>query len=184
MYAVNGKVYGEDDCPSEAGLNEYCSGNTCEQCWKLAVKEHEFYSTIPVKLTLPNAKPPLRANPTDAGADLFATVDVEIEGGDTYFMDLGVQMAIPEGQFGMIVARSGLGSAGIIPRNCVGIIDSKYRGNFKIMIENKSNELFKIGVGDRIAQLLILPVNTPSFNVVDELNMTGDRNGGFGSTGV
>lgn len=137
-----------------------------------------------IKLTLPTAKIPQRANPADAGADLFATETVSIKHHECYFMDLGVQLEIPEGYVGLIFARSGIGSKyGIRPRNCVGVIDSKYRGNLGIMIENSSNDYYHIELGDRIAQLVLVPIITPEFEVVDELDMKNDRLGGFGSSG-
>ena len=137
-----------------------------------------------IKLTLPTAKAPLRVNPTDAGADLFATEDVKIPPNCHHFMDLGVQLEIPEGYVGLIFARSGLGSKhGIRPRNCVGVIDSKYRENIGIMIENASEEFPKINIGDRIAQLVLIPIITPEFEEVEELDMNNDRLGGFGHSG-
>lgn len=136
-----------------------------------------------VKLTLPTAKVPQRANPTDAGADLFATETIIIRPNTSYFMDLGVQVEIPEGYVGLIFARSSLGSRGIRPRNCVGVIDSKYRGNLGMMIENVSNFEYAVLTNDRIAQFVLMPIITPEFEVVDELDMENDRQGGFGSTG-
>jgi dUTP pyrophosphatase len=137
-----------------------------------------------VKLTLPNAKAPERQNPTDAGADLFSPIHTIIEPMGNFFIDFGVQIELPKGTSGLIFARSGLGSKhGIRPRNGVGLIDEKYRGNLGMMVENHSDEPFEINVGDRIAQLGIYPTLTPPIEVVDELDMTDDRNGGFGSTG-
>lgn len=137
-----------------------------------------------VKLTLETAKAPERANPTDAGADLFSPESRVIKARDYKLIDLGIQLEIPEGYAGFIYARSGLGSRnGIKPRNCVGVIDSKYRGNVMIMLNNDSNRDYVIGEGERIAQLVIAPVAIPEFEVVEELDMTDDRKGGFGSTG-
>jgi dUTP pyrophosphatase len=138
-----------------------------------------------VKLTHPNAKLPFRANPTDAGADLFATETVTIKPHSNYFMDLGIQTEIPVGFAGFIFARSGLGSKfGIRPRNCVGVIDCKYRNNIGIMIENHSDVEYMIIAGDRIAQFVILPIGLCDFEEVNELDMSDDRSGGFGSTGT
>jgi dUTP pyrophosphatase len=137
-----------------------------------------------VKLTNQNAKLPQRSNPTDAGADLFATETITIDPHSYHFMDLGIQLEIPIGFAGMIFARSGLGSKhGIRPRNCVGVIDSKYRNNVGIMIENHSNVSYSITVGDRIAQLVIMPIGLCEFEEVEQLDMNNDRLGGFGSTG-
>jgi dUTP pyrophosphatase len=137
-----------------------------------------------VKLTLENAKLPKRTNPTDAGADLFSPVKVQIPPHESVFIDLGVQMELQEGTVGLIFARSGLGSKhGIRPRNCVGVIDAKYRDNIGIMVENASEDYYEIEVGDRIAQIVIVPILTPDFQIVDELDIEGARNGGFGNSG-
>lgn len=136
-----------------------------------------------IKLTLPTSQPPLRANPTDAGADLFSPVVRGIQPHNSVFIDLGVQVEIPEGYTGLIFARSGLGGRGIRPRNCVGVIDSKYRGNLGIQLENVTDEFYIVQIGDRIAQLVIVPVETPTFTVTDKLDITDDRGGGFGSSG-
>lgn len=137
-----------------------------------------------VKLTALNAKAPLRANPTDAGADLISPECFIVAPNGHYFIDFGFQMELPKGKVGLIFARSRLGSfEGITPRNCVGVIDEKYRGDIGMMVKNDSNYPFKVMTGDRIAQLVIVPVETPEFEVVEELDMEGDRKGGFGSTG-
>lgn len=138
---------------------------------------------IKTKLTLENARLPERANPTDAGADLFATQEMLILPKGCSFMDLGIQIEIPVGYAGFIYARSGLGSKGIRPRNCVGVIDCKYRGNIGVMIENNSDTVKEIYVGDRIAQIVIMPVIDGCFEEVEELDETDNRNGGFGHTG-
>lgn len=138
-----------------------------------------------VKLTNVNAQLPKRANPTDAGADLFSPLGTTINPNQHKFIDLGIQIELPENTVGLIFARSGLGSKnGIRPRNCVGVIDQKYRGNLGIMVENSGSSPFEINVGDRIAQLVICPILTPNFEEVDELDLTDDRSGGFGSTGI
>ena len=136
-----------------------------------------------IKLTLPDAKAPTRSNPTDAGADLYSTVDAIILPMSSLFIDFGVQFEIPVGFAGFIFARSGLGSKGITPKNCVGVIDSKYRGNAGIMLENNNREHTIIHKGDRIAQIVIMPIDCVEFTVVNELDMTNDRNGGFGASG-
>lgn len=146
-------------------------------------KTQDNNCTINTKLTLLDAKLPLRSNPTDAGADLFSPVDILIKPHCSEFIDFGVQIEIPEGYAGFIYARSGLGGKfGIVPRNCVGVIDSKYRGNLGIMLENTGISMYVIKKGDRIAQLVIAPISTPEF-IENELDMTDDRKSGFGGTG-
>ena len=137
-----------------------------------------------VKLTLPNAKVPQRAHSTDAGADLFATEDVRICQNEGYFMDLGVAIELPPNTVGLIFAKSGLGSQGVRPMNAVGVIDEPYRGSIKMMIENASEDWVNIKQGQKIAQLVVVPVHYPTFEVVDQLNDTERGDGGFGSTGV
>lgn len=131
-----------------------------------------------------NAYLPKRSNKTDAGADLSSPIDTVVKANSCEFIDLEIALQIPKGYAGMIYARSGLGSKhGITPRNCVGIIDSDYRGNVGIMVRNDSDEDFKISRGDRIAQIVIQPVDLSAFVQVNELTDTERGFGGFGSTG-
>lgn len=141
-------------------------------------------NNIKIKLTNENAQLPTRANPTDAGADLHSPSCINIIPKHDRFIDLGIQLEIPDGYCGLIFARSGIGSRqGIRPKNCVGVIDSKYRGNIGVMVENAGELPFLINVGDRIAQLVIVPVVTPQFILSDTLDEVNDRGGGFGHTG-
>ena len=128
---------------------------------------------------------PVRANPTDAGADLISPEDVIVRAHSNRHIGLGIAVEIPEGCAGFIYARSGLGTKhGIVPRNCVGVIDSKFRNELGVTLSNDSAVPYMIRRGDRIAQIVIAPVFIPVIKVVTELDMTDDRNGGFGSTGV
>ena len=137
-----------------------------------------------VKLMKPRAKLPVRANPTDAGADLIAPEYMIIEPHSSSFMGLGIAIELPPNTVGYIFARSGIGSRnGIRPRNCVGVIDEKYFDEVGIMIENSSDYQYCVRAGDKIAQLVICPVLTPEFEEVDTLSKVEDRQGGFGSTG-
>ena len=138
---------------------------------------------IPTKLTLENAVLPTRNTPYDAGLDLYLPNPLSIEPNGIGKVDFGVQMEIPEGYCGLLFARSGLGSRGITPRNCVGVIDSKYRGNIMVKLDNKIGGWVHFKRGERVAQLVIVPVNLMECVEVDELDMDGDRGGGFGSTG-
>ena len=124
---------------------------------------------------------PKRANATDAGADLRSTEKLEIYPGETKMIDTGVAVKIPQGFGGFVFNRSGQGKNGIIVLNGVGVIDSDYRGNIKIALKNISENRYQIEVGDRIAQLVILPVILCDF--VDSWNDTERGTGGFGSTG-
>lgn len=137
-----------------------------------------------VRLTNPDARVPERKNPTDAGADLFSPVDITVPAHGEVFINLGFQIELLPYTAGFIFARSGLGSKhGIRPRNCVGVVDSDYRGDVGIMVENHGSSDYHIKKGDRIAQLVMMPVITGDFWAVDELSDTGRGAGGFGSTG-
>lgn len=137
-----------------------------------------------VKLLRENAKAPTRANPTDAGADLYSPIDAIIPPESHMSIPLGFAMEIPKNYVGLIFARSSLGTKyGIRPRNCVGVIDSEYRGEMMVVLENASEKPYKVFVGDRVAQLVVVPVLLDGFEVVAELETTERGSGGFGSTG-
>jgi len=122
-----------------------------------------------------------------AGADLYACLEesVVIEPGESAFVPTGLAMEIPKGYTGLICARSGLASKrGLAPANKVGVIDSDYRGEFIVVLHNHGNAPQTIASGERIAQLLIVPVLTPGFTECEELDDTARAAGGFGSTGI
>ena len=133
------------------------------------------------------AKLPKRAHPSDAGADLFAWFeDDSILGCDLYpgeqkLVDTGIAVKIPRGFAGFIYNRSSQGKKGITIPHSVGIIDSDYRGNLKVLLKNISEDPYKIERGDRIAQLVIQPIQLVGF--ADTWNDTARGTGGFGSTG-
>ena len=137
-------------------------------------------------LVSPGAQLPKRAHATDAGADLFAwfednTQEIEIYPGEQKLVDTGVAVKIPAGFAGFVYNRSSQGKKGITIPHSVGVIDSDYRGNIKIILKNISEDPYKIQRGDRIAQLVIQPVALASFT--DIWNDTSRGSGGFGSTG-
>ena len=141
---------------------------------------------IEIKLLNEFAKMPTRGSTYAAGFDLYAATNYEIEimPHETMKVDTGISMAIPEGYFGAIYARSGLATnKGLRPANCVGIIDSDYRGNVIVALHNDSNYIQKVGIGDRIAQLIISPCPEVELVSVLDLNSTDRGAGGFGSTG-
>lgn len=124
---------------------------------------------------------PKRANPTDAGADLMSTQDLEIYPQEQKLVDTGVAVKIPEGFAGFVFNRSSQGKMGITIPHSVGVIDSDYRGNIKVILKNLGEDPYKISRGDRIAQLVILPIILCDF--VDIWKDTERGTGGFGSTG-
>ena len=121
-----------------------------------------------------------------AGADLYACLDADvvIVPGQTAFIPTGLAMEIPKNCAGLIYARSGLAcKRDLAPANKVGVIDSDYRGEFMVALHNHGNQDQTVCHGDRIAQLVITPVLTPAYTLVEELSDTERSAGGFGSTG-
>ena len=109
---------------------------------------------------------------------------LEILPGETAFIDTGIVMEIPNGYVGLVYARSGLScKQGLAPANKVGVIDSDYRGNIMVALYNQSNEIRIVSEGDRIAQIIIQPVEQFGFKVKENLSDTIRGNGGFGSSG-
>jgi len=144
---------------------------------------------INIKKTDENAKIPTYGSEFAAGADLYAVIHneenrVEILPGETAFIDTGIVMEIPNGYVGLVYARSGLScKQGLAPANKVGVIDSDYRGNIMVALYNQSNEIRIVSEGDRIAQIIIQPVEQFGFKVTENLSNTVRGNGGFGSSG-
>ena len=139
-----------------------------------------------LKKLKPNARIPSRGSEQAAGYDLYACLEapVTIEPGETVTVGTGITAALPEGYFGACFARSGLARReGLRPANCVGVVDSDYRGEYLIALHNDSGESRTVHDGDRIAQLVILPYMTAEFEEADELSATERGAGGFGSTG-
>lgn len=130
----------------------------------------------------PGAKLPERAHPSDAGADLFALESYEIYPNEQKLVDTGVAVKIPRGFAGFIYNRSSQGKKGITIPHSVGVIDSDYRGNLKVLLKNISEDPYLIQQGDRIAQLVVQRVELPTFR--DAWNDTTRGVGGFGSTGT
>ncbi len=121
-----------------------------------------------------------------AGYDLYACLDedVRIAPNEMKMIGTGLCAAIPDGYFGGIFARSGLAvKEGLRPANCVGVVDSDYRGEIRVALYNDSDKERLISHGERIAQLLILPYLKAEFDTVTELDETERGAGGFGHSG-
>ncbi len=116
-----------------------------------------------------------------AGFDLYSAEEVILEPGETKAVSTGIAMEIPEGKCCQIWDRSGMGFKGI--HRFAGLIDSDYRGEFKIVLFNSTKQPYKILKGDRICQAMIIDYYTPNFIEVKELLETFRGEGGFGSTG-
>ena len=141
-------------------------------------------NTLPARLTHPHAEVPTRAHPTDAGLDLAACETTHIAPGVVTLVPTGVAVAIPEGHVGILAARSSLAvKKAMTLANGVGIIDSDYRGEIKIPIIPLDGCHNLIQAGQKIAQLIIMPIATPTVEVVSELPESARGLGGFGSTG-
>lgn len=127
---------------------------------------------------------PLRATPGSAGYDLVSAENENIPPGETYFALTGISIEIPEGYVGIVASRSGLGARdGIIVKHGIGTIDSDYRGDLLVPLYNSTNDPYRIEVGDRIAQLIIIPCLSLPMVKVKKLSNTKRAKGGFGHTG-
>lgn len=135
---------------------------------------------LPVKLD-PGAYMPTRAHKADAGLDLYATEGVVVPAHGRVRIDTGVHIQFPHGTVGLLTSKSGLMyNAGI---TCRGTIDAGYTGSIKPVLFNHSDEDYHISRGDKITQLVILPILLPELVQVDELEETERGNKGFGSSG-
>lgn len=137
------------------------------------------------KLTV-SAKMPERGSVWAAGYDLFAdlTETCVLEPHETHMIETGIAVAIPEGYFGGIFARSGLSAKeGLRPANCTGVVDADYRGEIKVALHNDSEERRVVQPGQKIAQMVVMPFLSVEFEEVTELDETERGKGGFGSTG-
>jgi len=131
------------------------------------------------------ARPPAQAHDGDAGYDLHAAEAVTIDPGERASVGTGIAVAIPEGQAGLVIPRSGLAARhGISVVNAPGLIDSGYRGELRVLLLNTDRtEPFTVEPGDRIAQLVLVRVETEELEEVADLDETARGVGGFGSTG-
>ncbi len=142
---------------------------------------------IKIKKLREEARIPTSGSAYAAGYDLYACLpegDVEIAPHTTAKIGTGLSMAVPEGYFGAIFARSGLATKeGLRPANCVGVCDSDYRGEYIIALHNDSDSPRSVSHGERIAQLVVMPYLHIEFEECDTLPETERGAGGFGSTG-
>lgn len=131
------------------------------------------------------ARPPVYAHPGDAGADLVSTEAVRLEPGQRALVGTGVRIALPEGCVAFVVPRSGLAARhGITIVNAPGTVDAGYRGEIKVSLLNTDPaDAYDVAVGDRIAQLIVMPVLRADFRPTQELPGSVRGDGGFGSTG-
>lgn len=129
----------------------------------------------------PGAREPERAHPEDAGLDLFSPEAVKVPARGSAVIDTGVHVEIQNGYAGMIKSKSGLNIRhGIISD---GVVDAGYTGSIRVKLYNLSDEDYMVELGDKISQLVIVPVMTPSVDIVGEIGGSERGDGGFGSTG-
>lgn len=144
--------------------------------------------TLKIRKVSENAVMPKRATGGSAGLDLCACIDapLTLKGGETALVPTGLAIELPSADYGAFVfARSGLAiKHGIGLLNSVGVIDSDYRGEIKVGLINQINEAYTIEPGERIAQMVIMPVSMMPVEEVDTLGETDRGAGGFGSTGT
>lgn len=147
----------------------------------LACVAEQIDIPIQAQATLPGY-----AHRGDAGADLRSTEALRLEPGERALIGTGIRMELPDGYAAFVVPRSGLAvKHGVTVLNSPGTIDAGYRGEIKVpLINHDPRTAFEIAVGDRIAQLIIMPVSQVNFVLADQLGDSERGAGGFGSTGV
>ena len=142
---------------------------------------------IDIKKLNDKALLPTRGSSEAAGWDLYSNNEepIQVEAHSTVMIGTGLAMAIPNGYFGAVFARSGLATKqGLRPANCVGVIDSDYRGEVIVSLHNDSSEVKTINPNERIAQLVVMPYLSVEFDEKETLDQTLRGSGGFGSTGT
>ncbi len=142
---------------------------------------NNLFDKIEVKKLSQEAQLPTRAHADDAGMDLYALEDVVLKPGEGRLAKTGVALAIPVGFVGMIADRSSMAKKGV--KTAGGIIDAGYRGEIMVVVWNISHEELRINRGERVAQMLFMPIATPAVTEVSELSESKRGAGGFGSTG-
>lgn len=142
---------------------------------------------LKIRILSPNVQPPEYATVGSAGMDLCANLDdmLAIAPGAIVRVPTGLAIALPDSEHvAIIAARSGLAVRhGIALANGIGVIDSDYRGEILVGLINQSDRVYEIEPGERIAQMLIMPVCRPTLEVCESLCETQRSTGGFGSTG-
>jgi dUTP pyrophosphatase len=142
-------------------------------------------SQLRVRRLDPAARLPTRAYQGDAGLDLYALEPVELAPGARAAVRTGIAVEIPAGQAGLVLPRSGLAARhGIALVNAPGLIDAGYRGELRVLLLNTDRDArFALAAGERIAQLVLVRVETPLVAEVEELALSERAAGGFGSSG-
>lgn len=160
----------------------WCVYSTKEDSWGEKPINNSENEIAPLKVKLdPGAIFPSRAHSTDAGLDLYATGPMQVPARGEAVFDTGVHIELPPGPAGMLKSKSGLNVNHSITSE--GVIDEGYTGSIRVKLYNHGDHPYQVEPGDKISQLVIVPVLTPALDLVDKLADTDRRTGGFGSTG-
>ena len=127
------------------------------------------------------ARMPTRAYPTDAGLDLYARETQVVPAGGSAKFDTGVHIQLPPNTAGLLMSKSGLNVKHGLTSE--GVIDVNYSGSIVVKLYNNSKQNYRVNAGDKISQLLIVPIITPILALVDEIEEHGRGVNGFGSSG-
>lgn len=130
----------------------------------------------------PGACLPTRAHDLDGGFDLYSPEKAVVFAGGSVCIDTGVHVQLPPGTAGLLVSKSGLNVKNNVTNT--GLIDEGYTGSIRVKLYNHGNQIVRIEPGQKISQLLIVPILRPDVEVVDELEETERGSNGFGSTGA
>lgn len=136
-----------------------------------------------VKLLNEYAQLPTRGSKDAAGLDLYCPFHIKVPADSQKKIPLGIAVEIPKGHMGLLVPRSSMSKTPLRCANSVGIIDADYRGELSIAYENISCSDYTIFRGDRIAQLIIIPIAVVDVEEAQTLSETERGDGGYGSTG-
>lgn len=163
----------------KSGSKWFCKW-TCYNAFKKRKEQKKKGLTMKIKLD-EGAKMPTRAHSTDAGLDLYATRTQIVPAKESAKFDTGVHIELPPNTVGMLKSKSGLNvNHGITSE---GVIDVGYTGSIVAKLYNNSGYDYTVHAGDKITQLVIMPILTPELELVDDLESTERGEGGFGSTG-
>ena len=149
---------------------------------RLKRKKVQLRQELKIRIKLDRgAQLPTRAHRTDAGLDLYAREPAIIQPGESHCFDTGVHVEIPEGYVGFLKSKSGLNIAHGLTSE--GVIDSGYTGSIVVKLYNRGPFTYVVDQGDKVSQLVLLPIITPELEVVDKLDRTDRGSNGFGSSG-
>lgn len=139
---------------------------------------------VKIKKLYPDAVIPVKSYPSDAGFDLTAVWMAQDDANEVLEYGFGLSFEIPEGYVGLVFPRSSIYRRGLFLSNCVGVIDAHYRGEVTAKFKRTGQNVNCYRVGERVAQMIIMPIPQVAFVESDELSDTDRGSGGYGSTGI